>query len=87
VKAKFKTLPDEQRNEIIDKLHAYDSEQQAATQKDANNHGSLWTADEDAIVIERINDPASDVARQLGRTMWSVRGRRVTLRKRGLIDD
>ena len=75
-------LPLTIRQAQLAKVHQADARDYPVTLARASARGSRWTADEDAIVLKRLGDPARDVALQLGRTLWAVRGRRVRLRSR-----
>lgn len=85
-KALWPTLPAEQQDALLDKVHGYDVDAYAETQPVANQSGAGWTADEDAYVLEHLRTPARDVALVLGRTLWAVWSRRLRLRRRGLGD-
>ena len=76
------TLPPEVREGTLERAHAYDREAYAATLEAATTLGQRWTEDDDAHVLANLSAPAAEVAAALGRTLWAVRGRRVTLRRR-----
>lgn len=63
------------------KVHAADQRDYPLTLDEATNSGDRWSADDDAYVLDHLRDPAREVALELGRTLWAVRNRRVTLRK------
>src|SRR5919108_3970515 len=73
------TLPPEVREGTLERAHAYDREAYAATLEAATTLGQRWTEDDDAYVLANLSAPAAEVAAALGRTLWAVRGRRVTL--------
>ena len=75
-------LPLTIRQAQLAKVHQADARDYPVTLARASARGSRWTADEDTIVLKRLGDAARDVALELGRTLWAVRGRRVRLRSR-----
>jgi AraC-like DNA-binding protein len=85
LRSRWPDLPEETKKEKLDEVHQSDLRNQPLTVELANRSGTGWTDKDDAVVIKRIKDPAWDVAIELGRTMYSVRSRRVYLRKQGLI--
>ncbi len=42
-----------------------------------------WRAEEDAYVLAHTGEPAREVARHLGRSVWAVHNRRMVLRRQG----
>lgn len=85
--AAWPTLPSESRNSILARAHAHDDDAQARTRDQARQNWEPWTPEEDALIIGEIHRPAAELALKLGRTLWAVRHRRVTLRKRGLLGE
>jgi len=76
-----------QREAIRDRGNAYQADAQAASLPGAINRGALWSAAEDAYLLERVGlDSTATLAKALGRTYCSVIGRRHTLRVKGVLD-
>lgn len=84
VNALWPTLPPEARAASLAALHAADARDQPLTAERATATGTTWTEEEDRMVLARMDDPAREVALALGRTLYAVRHRRVTLRR---VDD
>lgn len=80
-RAKWPLLPPEVQEAMLDKLHAADRRDYQVTVEEADRLGATWTSDEDQYVLDRLKEPAREVALVLGRTLWGVRGRRVRLRR------
>ncbi|MGI8404390.1 MAG: hypothetical protein ACR2OE_06445 [Thermomicrobiales bacterium] len=76
-----------QREAIRDRGTAYQADAQAASMPVAVNRGALWSAAEDAYLLERVDlDSTATLAKALGSTYCSVIGRRHTLRVKGIIE-
>ncbi|MBA2276237.1 MAG: hypothetical protein H0W06_00620 [Chloroflexia bacterium] len=67
------------------RARAFDDEHQPASIAAATQSQTRWTDDEDAVLIERHDAHAYVLARELRRTLYSVRHRRDRLRRRGLL--
>lgn len=78
--------PEEERKDILARAHEHDATAYPVTLERARQSGEPWTGEDDAYLIEHQRQPARDAGIALGRTLWSVRQRRVRLRRRGLID-
>lgn len=74
-----------ERAAALAKARAADARDQALTRDAAASSGAAWTAEDDAVIAATIDQPARETALSLGRTLHAVRGRRVWLRKQGLI--
>lgn len=83
---RWERMPAEARNVVLDRAHEHEAGHQAASQASATQHMSRWTDDEDVVLIERAGEPLHRLARDLGRTLWGVRGRRWKLRQRGVLE-
>lgn len=83
---RWEGMSPEARNVRLDRAHEHEAEHQAVSQKTAVQHMSRWTAEEEAVLIERAGEPLHLLARDLGRTLWAARARRWKLRQRGLLD-
>lgn len=78
----YHDLPGSAQAAILDRAHQADERDQPLTVEAAWASGNDWTEDEDRYVLDHLKTPARDVALHLGRTLWAVRNRRVTLRRR-----
>jgi hypothetical protein len=78
---RHETWTAEQWAPVLERAHEADKRDQEITLELAENSGSAWTPDEDQYVWGHLTTPARDVALELGRTLWAVRGRRVWLRR------
>ena len=78
-------MPAEARNVVLDRAHENEADHQAESRKTAVQQLSRWTADDDAVLIERAGEPLHILARELGRTLWAARSRRWKLRQRGAL--
>jgi hypothetical protein len=74
-----------ERNRLLDKRRAHDEHFQALTRQAATQSGARWSAEDDALLIERQGEPAHRLATMLGRTLLAVYTRQTVLRKRGLL--
>lgn len=76
-----------EREAVRDRGNAYQDDAQAASLPGAINRGALWSAAEDAYLIERVDlDSTATLAQALGRTYRAVIARRNTLRIKGIIE-
>lgn len=82
---RWERMAPEARNRVLDRAHEHEADHQAASQALAVRHRARWTEDDDAILIEPAGEPAHAIARDLGRTLWAVRSRRLKLRQRGAL--
>ncbi len=71
-----------ERNRLLAKRKAHDEHYQAVTQPAASRHGSRWSRDEDAVLVERDGEPDYRLAQALGRTLLAVRSRQGKLRQK-----
>lgn len=78
--------PEDERKDMLARAHDHDATAYPLTLERARQSGDVWSAEDDAYLIEHQGQPARDAGLALGRTLWSVRNRRVRLRRRGLID-
>ncbi len=83
---RWKRMPVEARNVVLDRAHEHEAERQAASQASAVQHKARWTEDEDAVLIERAGEPLHILARELGRTLWAILARRWKLRRQGVLE-
>lgn len=74
---RYAALTDDERLAAMDRLNAYTAQQQAESLATATNTGTPYTDDEDEIVVS--GKPDRIIARELGRTLQSVRARRKIL--------
>lgn len=74
-------LPPEQQQSFLAKRHEADARDQQTTAKHATQNGARWTEDEDRYVLDTLHLPAREQALHLGRSLWSVRHRRMTLKR------
>lgn len=81
-RARWPSLPDDVRSEHLARAHEADARDYPVTRARATRSGATWTAEEDDSILARLDEPAREVALDLGRTLWAVRGRRVLLRRR-----
>ena len=81
VRALWPDLPEEEREAALAKVHAADQRDYELTAELAENSGAGWDPDDDRYIVEHWHDPARDLGLALGRSVWSVRNRRVALRK------
>jgi hypothetical protein len=51
---------------------------------EAENHRAIWSVEEDALLLETMDEPIADVAYVLGRSIFAVDMRRSIVRNRGL---
>lgn len=82
LRAEWPDRPEPERDAALAKVHAADQRDYPLTRDRADRAGAPWTADEDAQILDRLDDPARDVALDLGRSLWAVRTRRKLLRRR-----
>lgn len=76
-----------QREAIRDRGTAYQADAQAASMPVAVNRGALWSAADDAYLVECVGlDSTATLAQALGRTYCAVLARRHTLRVKGIIE-
>lgn len=80
-------LPRPVREASLSKVHQADLRDYAVTLPHATASGDPWTEEEDQAIIDGLKRPAREIALELGRTLWSVRNRRVRLRRLGLLPD
>jgi len=84
---RWQEMDAERRAQIGERGTRYQIDAQEATLSDAVNRRALWTAEEDAYVLTRMaTDSTLTIATALGRTYHSVRSRRATLRRKGILD-
>ena len=83
---RWEQLSPEARNVALERAHDHEANHLAASQKSAVQHVSRWTAEDDAVLIERAGEPLHILARDLGRTLWAARSRRWKLRQRGELE-
>jgi hypothetical protein len=76
----------ERRNVVLERWHEHQYDHQAETAKAATRHAARWTEYEDTVLIERNGEPLHVLAYDLGRTLWAVKDRRQSLRRRGLLN-
>lgn len=69
------------RRQMIDRLHDGDRRDQALTRDTAIHAATGWTTEEDAYLRDHLEVPARELALDLGRTLYSVRHRKVRLRR------
>ena len=74
--------PATERAEQWQRAHRADARDTTLTRQHAASNGGAWSAGEDAYVLAHLQEPAREVALQLGRTLWAVRNRRFVLRRR-----
>ncbi len=79
------TLRPAQRQALLAPAHAADQRDYQITLELAEWQGAPWTADDDRYLIEYPNQAARLAGLALGRTIWSIRRRRVQLRRQGLL--
>jgi hypothetical protein len=84
---RWEAMSEAQRETIRDRGNAYQAAAQDASLPDAINRGTLWSAVEDAYLIERVDlDSTATLASALGRTYRAVLSRRYTLRVKRIIE-
>jgi len=79
---RWATWDDEKRKQVAQGAQEYAAEAQEESRKAARQHRAPWTDAEDAILVERPDATIAELARELGRTYWAVKARRVLLRQR-----
>ena len=77
----MKKLSPTEMQALLEKAHKADIRDQELTAEVAGFSGDRWTGDEDEYVLDHLFDPAREVGLRLGRTLYSVRNRRVWLRR------
>lgn len=71
------------RDAVLARAHDHTADHQTATRAEAGNSGARWTAEDDAALLVHWHEPAHDVARMRGRSLYAVRGRKGEHRRRG----
>lgn len=82
MRERWPDLPAAEQAAQLARAHLADQRDYHLTLELAEQSGAAWTEEEDAEVWRRLREPARDVALDLGRTLWAIRGRRVILRRR-----
>lgn len=85
MRREWREKPPEERADDLAKAHESDVWGQERTRDRAYNTGAEWPAEDDAWLIEHNHLSARAIALTLSRTLYSVKARRVLLRKRGLL--
>ncbi len=79
-------LNDEERQVALDKAHEHTFEHQQQSRQTASNHSARWKEWQDAIIWENPHLTDSELAVELGRTLYAVRNRKFALRRRALLE-
>ena len=83
---RWQALDETTRVLIAERAGNYADDAQRASSLAATQHGAPWSAEDDAVLIERSTSSMFVLSNLLGRTYWAIKARRAWLRKRGLLD-
>jgi len=79
-RVRWDRMSDEERLARIDRAHRHTEAKQAETQPGAINRGSRWDPSDDARLMAEDAPPDYVLAKELGRSLHAVRGRKQRLR-------
>jgi DNA-binding MarR family transcriptional regulator len=77
---RWREADDETRRILLDRAHAYTRQHQAESLERATNRGARWQSWEDDFLLANPEMTTSEVASELGRTLYAVTARRLKLK-------
>ena len=80
--ARWERFTPAQQQTLLDRAHRHTRDRQAETRVTDSRRMCRWSAAEDDAIRDPAAPPDHDLAVQLGRTLYAIRGRRAWLRRR-----
>lgn len=78
---RWQVMPAEKRHIVLDRAHEHTRHHQRKSLHTATNRGLRWQAWEDDFIRENPDLSTAELARELGRTLYAVTGRKRKLRR------